>query len=379
MGFFGEYMTNLEIMQIGRLPSVNRKNDPDDDVRLSKEKMMRIVDIVPVYFVLDLANIMNGVSGGTSAVYKPVKLDFNTGIEEYRKKLDQVGLKTSVSGLRIWMSGESNSQEQVTNNYKDNKIVETYDKMLQKLSENSYNLPDWAKSFGKQTGGIGGTPVTAFMDGRQLSLPKIWNKSDFTANFTLSFRLISPYGTPKAFKKFIAEPLLYVLAMVSPSSYDGITYGLPPFVHVKAYGNSYMPLAIPQSINFVRNVAEGRTNKYKQPLDITVNVSFEPALPGFAALLNSAGDVKVDVVDDINASSFLAEGTNITGVTSLSTVIESLRPYTGKLNYDSTGLASVISAANNIKNSIDSIDDAISSMLGVDRQTTTSSDDSPWI
>lgn len=360
-------MSNVSLLDIGRLPSINSFNDPDDKVKSLKEQNMRIADLIPVYFTVDVVNIFKQVTQG---FLQPLHLDFDTGIREFNLKTSQVGL-ASAGGLRVWMTSEANTTESLTNSYKDNKVVESYDKLLDATS----GVSDWAKSMGKRFGTIHGlvsgeydtiSAGLALMDGRQLSLPRIWNKSEYTSGFTLSVRLISPYGSPTAFRKYVGEPLLYLISLVSPASYDGVTYGLPPFVHIRSYGGTHIPIAVPQSLTINRNFAESRVNKYKQPLDITVNIEFEQALPGFGALLQGGDISDANALDSIMTGS-QSQASNVPGISTLGSFIESMRPYDSTFNsqfqYDTPASGTVPSIPEEFEDmfqqTIDMVNDSI--------------------
>jgi hypothetical protein len=335
--FYGKYdgfnridiFMSDKLKEIGLLPKVNTYNDQNNTVFSSKMNSMRVVDLVPVYFALDISNLFES----TTEAKKIVTVDYPIGIKEYQQKLEQIKVSdTNVSGLRLWVTGDSSTQEELSNNYKENKFVEMYEQAMDNNRQYIDVIKSTGKRFFQQDSGfsIGSSAMAIATDGRQLSLPRIWQRSDFTTGLTLTIRLISPYGSKESFKKHIAEPLLYLMALVSPSSYDGITYGLPPFIYIRGYGNTYMPLASPKSFSITRNGGEGHINRFKQPLDVSINMAFEHALPGFGALLvnDSTAATLETVTEEVNADEMnFAERPNITGMSTLSSIIESLRPY----------------------------------------------------
>lgn len=350
------------LKEIGLLPKVNKYNDQSDTVFLSKRDYMRLVDLIPVYFAIDLANLFED----KNEAKRVVTVDYEMGIKEYQQKLEQIGADTTINGIRAWVTGESSAQEEITNHHKPNKFVEMYDQMIETGRRSSDIIKSTGKRFFQETSdfSIGSSALAIATDGRQLSLPKIWQNSDYTSGLNLSIRLISPYGHKESFKKHIAEPLLYLMALVSPSSYDGITYGLPPFIYIRGYGNAYMPLAIPKSLGIIRNGGEGHINKYKQPLDITVSMSFEHALPGFGALIVNHSGVKLnDVTTSVNDDkTYIKTTSKMSGISNLSSVIESLRPYEFAANSDIGSVLPLDEARNFI---VDSIGETVSTNIKI--------------
>lgn len=281
------------LKEIGKLPLINNYADPilvPDSKRNKnfseyRQRTMRPVDIFPVKFTVSITALGN-ILATADCSELPITVDFLKGIAEYNLKLSAIGLCDQVvAGLRIWVNNETQSTDAIQNSYKENKIVEQFNNMIDTASK----LNEYTKSVGLITdpsqGSIQSPLAAALIDGRHLSLPKIWEKSEYTPNLDLTVKLISPYGNEKSFIKNIAKPLLYLTALTAPSTYDGVTYGMPSNMYVRAYGITFIPLAIADSFSVVRGGTNGRVNWAKQPLEIAVSMSFKPAMPGFAAFV----------------------------------------------------------------------------------------------
>ena len=366
------------LKEIGKLPLINKYADPflnqkdtsnteSNTYAEFRQRLMRPIDIFPVKFQVDLGTLLDALTETEPECNKlPVIVDFVKGIVEYNLKLSAIMLcDKQVSGLRVWVNNETQSTDSIQNNYKENKIVETFNNMLTSVSQ--YN--EYMRSIGAITDPTQGAPqnplAAALLDGRHLSLPKIWEKTDYTPVLNLTVKLISPYGNSKSFIKNIAKPLLYLTALTAPSTYDGVTYGQPSNMYIRAYGVTFIPLAFAESFEVTRGGTNARVNWNKQPLEISVSMSFKPAMPGFAAFLppntfnletglgasmdtivngglsgamscSGAGCIDpIGTIPDLNSDntdSDLAEivagqGTlRIPGVTSLGHIIQSLRP-----------------------------------------------------
>lgn len=289
------------LKEIGKLPLINRFADPplikdyNDVITVGggantnfgefRQRTMRPIDIFPVKFFVDITSLSSAIMKADCSTL-PITVDFLKGLIEYNLKLAAIGLcDKGVAGLRVWVNNETSSTDAIQNNYKENKIAEQFNNIIDSASK----MNEYSKSLGIISDPSQGTitsPISAaLMDGRHLSLPKIWEKTDYTPNLDLTVKLISPYGNQKSFVKNVAKPLLYLTALTAPSTYDGVTYGMPSNMYVRAYGITFIPLAIADSFSFVRGGTNGRVNWTKQPLEIAVSMSFKPAMPGFAAFV----------------------------------------------------------------------------------------------
>jgi len=281
------------IKEIGKLPLINPYADPilipkskrNKNFSEYRQRTMRPVDIFPVKFTVNITPLSNILTGADCSEM-PITVDFLKGITEYNLKLASIGLCDKVlAGLRVWVNNETASTDAIQNNYKENKIAEQFNNMIDTASK----MNEYTKSVGLTTdpsqGTISSPIAAALLDGRHLSLPKIWEKSEYTPTLDLTVKLISPYGNAKSFVKNIAKPLLYLTALTAPSTYDGVTYGMPSNMYVRAYGITFIPLAIADSFSVVRGATNARVNWAKQPLEIAVSMSFKPAMPGFAAFV----------------------------------------------------------------------------------------------
>ena len=311
---------NSGLKDVGKIGKIDPAHDVGGGISKYKQNLMRAVDIIPVYYTLDVTDLFdNNISMQT-----PIELDYGQGIGEYMQKLSSVGLGGAL-GVRAWVTNESTSQDDIQNDYKDNKIVETFNTMIDSVSK----MNEWTKSAGAISNSTAGSNANALaaalIDGRHLSLPKIWQKTDYNPTLNLNVKLTSPYGTIDAIRENIAEPLLYLTTLVCPSSYDGITYGMPPYLTVRAYGVSYMALAIANSLSVVRGGNDAKVNAWKQPLEVSVSLNFKPALPGFAAMVQGNDISTIGAVESPASGSDMMGG-SIPGIVTPGAIIESLRP-----------------------------------------------------
>jgi len=118
--------------------------------------------------------------------------------------------------------------------------------------------------------------------GIQSALPKEWFKSDYNNSMQLMIKLISPSGHYNDIMEFIYKPMHYLILAMSPSTFDGISFGYPPLWKVEADGLMDMQLAGIAAMTITRGGNETQFNKYNQPLNIDIRLTIEPLINGFA-------------------------------------------------------------------------------------------------
>lgn len=164
--------------------------------------------------------------------------------------------------------------------------------------------------------------------GETISFPKIWDTSDYTPTLNLNIKLVSPYGSQKAIQKFIIEPLLFLLILVSPRSKNNVTISKPSPLRIKTYGVSNINYGAVKNIQIRRGGGDSTYNKYRQPLSLNLNLQIEPLYNGFASIQtsNPNDDVSIDdfaddvshIIDDVRSSR---------SFTTLGDIIKSFRPF----------------------------------------------------
>lgn len=141
------------------------------------------------------------------------------------------------------------------------------------------------------------------LKGNKLSLPKIWQASNYSPTFSVSTRLFSPYGSPKAVKEFIIKPLVYLLLLGVPQSEDMVSYGRPFAVTVRSWGTSFLSLAGITSISLQRGGSDSVYNIYKQPLVININIEFSTLVDGMLAFSSMRDEMKIPLYEQLSFQS----------------------------------------------------------------------------
>ena len=324
--------TNPGLINIGQPPGIPERTDSDASYNSYIKKSMRVVDLIPLYFTFDVVKMFKDATEDTTVFNELIRLDYPSGIFEFQRKLQGIGHPmTNLIGARLWVTSSSSLTESVTNSYKPNAISSAYNEGREQLINNG--LLDAARSIsGGKLAPPGATGMLAgLFDVKQMSLPQIWESTDYNPSISFNVKLTSPYGDQESFKNNIVIPLLGLLALISPSSSDGVTYGLPPYLTVKAYGSMHMKLGIIENFTINRGGADTRFNAMKQPLEINIDLTFKQALPGFGAMIGDGGSTDIATVGDVDTPSGISGtgiGNNeaIPGIITLGSMIESLKP-----------------------------------------------------
>jgi hypothetical protein len=325
------------LINIGQPPGIPVKFKSETEYNNYIKTCMRVVDLMPLYFEINIGELFpeKGSVDDGSIKNEIIKLNYPWGIAEYNRKLAGIGHPDAgnLYGARLWITSQSTVSENVSNSYQENAFTTLFNGKAQEAKSALSGI--FSKYGGKISDPRATGLLAGLLDAKQMSMPTIWESTDYSPSMSFTVKLTSPYGDPESYKRNIVKPLIGLLALISPSSTDGITYGLPPFFTVKAYGSMNLNLAILKDFTINRGGAETRFNAKKQPLEIEISMSFEAAVPGFGAMVGKGGTEPGELNDIVSYSNvdipFGMGGaaeykTTIPGVVTLGSIIESLRP-----------------------------------------------------
>lgn len=313
----------MALIEVGTPVKLGQHCDPGYIVSNKYSADMKLADIVPVNFKLAVADLLDDSKGF------PVEYTFSEAAKEYKRKLSAIGMGGG-EGCRVYLGKETNGSVSISNEFIENFFSESLNQMV---SENPIfsKMRSMAGSAGYSGGGSGVTkssPSTGLkaignmlIDGKHMSLPKIWKTSSFNQQLTLVTNLVSPYGSKRSIMEHIIKPLAALVCLFAPSSNDGLTFGNPPYVLLKAYGLQYNILAYLSDMSFSGAGGGEVTNIYSQLMNISVSMSFSPAAPGFGAMVD--GDISTVGNAMSPPPSFFGKGPAITTV---GQIINSLCP-----------------------------------------------------
>lgn len=354
-------LTSKDFFVIGRPCGFTYDVDPDQNIKKYMLRKMNIIDLIPCTYEIQPSKVQQDYKQGNmdASSFMP-KISYDDPINRFGKIAELYKLQ-AYKAIRLFITDETQNTDQFDNTYAANIFQNTADALSEKgqqikdaMKYFQHDL-DWNKFFGSKyldegkqklktfltndmgmqnqtvegMGNIVQTLGNIILRGTRVSFPRIWSRSEYKPNLVANIKLVSPYGDKKAIKEFIIKPLMYLLMLASPVTDDGITYGFPNAMTVRAYGLSMMGIASISSISLRRGGNDTSFNIYRQPLEIDVSVAFENLVSGFSV----ANDEKVmkkkeSTYDD--ADKFIdlkIENSEQPLMTTLGKIIDSLRPF----------------------------------------------------
>lgn len=308
-------VASYSVAEIGRPFKFDSIVDPNERTYKYLSTRMGILDLYPCNY--GQAYTFNEKAKKSLFKYA---VGYEKAMSRYQKMCSTyLGMSNPPSGLRIFLTEDSMVADGITTSYKDN----FFQTMANKMSNSAQMFTDLARSvnagqYNKAVdniiGGIDSNAisnaasenlsalglntnpdtVTGIVDslkegaaivlkGNKLSLPKIWNDSDYKPVFQVSTKLFSPYGSPKAIQEFIVKPLTLILLLGIPQSEDMISYGRPFPLTIRSWGNALLSLGGLTSVMLQRGGQDSAYNIYKQCRIINVNMEFTSLVSGAAA------------------------------------------------------------------------------------------------
>lgn len=322
----------MELVDVGNTLKLREAVDPEQRATNFIRSSLAVIDVIPCSYLLTLAGLKKNEWA--------IKYDLDIAIAQYGKKCSNYGL-TGKSGVRLWVTDDTVANDEVGNFYTNNlfeSIINkasgfsnTFNKIKSVLESTSPGLSeDILKTAINESGiheatsstNLGQTAADVVLLGKKIGLPRVWEHSTYNPGLTVTVKLVSPYGDPKAIQKYIIEPIIYTMLLAAPESNDGISYGFARPVRVQAYGMTYMSVASIDSISIRRGGREVAHNIHKQPLVLDMYLSFKPLLEGFGAMVDKDDICKIDSA----SSPFDSSPDGGAGITTIGNIIQSLRP-----------------------------------------------------
>lgn len=330
-----------DLHEIGNPLRMSPRIDPENKMTNYIRASMMVIDLVPVQQMVDVLSIS---PNNPSAV----SYSFSEEVDIFRNMCSSYGL-TPADGVRLWCTDETVIQDEFSNQYTQNFLESVVDKaanirnwlntirMVQKSDVTAREIVNKIENT-IETGAsmLGGETAKQVIregfdiaiKGKHISLPKVWSSSNYNPAIVLNVKLISPYGTPRAIKRFIIEPLTYLLLLSSPRSENAITYGYPASVYIKAYGIATIRAGFIENVSVKRGGADLTYNQYRQPMMLNVSLTIRPMVEGFAAIKNGE-HINVDIVEQTDNDMSMVPGGNPGGgsVNTVGDIIKSFRPF----------------------------------------------------
>lgn len=359
-----------DLFKFGRPCGYHNTVDPHHRVSHYLRTKMNTIDLIPCYYTIGTEFIEEQKKDFDISGLLP-EIDYNDSIKRFKKQCDSYGLG-EYSGLRLYTTDDTTATDSITNSLTDNFLQQGVNKASQigkkigslaqsvgaaevgrkvtnqvsdraseEVNERKGSVAEQTGLNQKDGGQIASATNTAkdiamdvILKGHQMSLPQIWDNSDYSPNLSVTTKLVSPYGHPKAINEFVIKPLTYLLILTSSKTRDGVSYGRPFFLTINAYGLSYSPIGLVSNITLRRGGNDTSFNIYKQPLSIDVTLDFQFAVKGFAGYEPSEQTTNDDIatvtsnesISYNDAESSKASAGKTCVLPTIGKIIHSLRP-----------------------------------------------------
>ncbi len=376
--FTDEGSVTGELAVIGKPSKFHKEVDQYDRMGTLIKQKMNIIDIIPCDFDIDLFKASSKSNASEYTGFEGLKpnVTYGAATEKYSENCYFYDLE-EVKGIRIYSTDETTISDSIVNQYNPN-IAQSF---VNSLAEKGRQIRGMGNSVTSKADELAATAATAsaatinslisaatggdtgavakttgkiteqlarvLIEGKSISLPQVWDSTSYNPNMNCVIKLVSPYGTPKAIEHFIIRPLTHLLLLSMPQTEDGVSYGYPPFVSIKAYGMTNITIGAISNITMRRGGNDTAFNIYKQPLSLDVSIEFKNIVEGCASFnfKNDSGSFDDFEAGQLMRASEKVSDSNIysTQTTSLfqtpGKIIESLRPHNlSSVTADSLGL-----------------------------------------
>ena len=128
--------------------------------------------------------------------------------------------------------------------------------------------------------------------GLQVSLPRVFQSSSYQDSLNVFIKLTSPTGAEEDIRTYILTPLIMLMIISAPFSFDGLTYGLPPIFEINSYGNTKQSVGVIDVITITRGSMETTYNDKFNPLSIDVRLTLSSLNHHFANIILNDSKMK---------------------------------------------------------------------------------------
>ena len=301
------------LFPIGLPCPLPKEVDPTGRIFNILKSKMSVIDIIPCKHLINVDKILGKDLSGLLP-----EIDYAEAVEEFINDCTDHGLNGH-SGLRLYVTDDTQAADSISNSrggknfFQDiadtayqtlspisnflaatgfaesgisKELVSGTGDLLSSIATTATGMFGGSAETSAQIGQLTGTLTEKIADssinGYKYSFPTIWNDASYKPNLSTRIKLISPYGHPDAIKKYIIEPLMYLLILGSPKTKDGMAFGRPWTVTIMGYGLTNIPMGAISSISMVRGGSNTSYNIYKQPTSIDLSIQFESLVGGFA-------------------------------------------------------------------------------------------------
>jgi hypothetical protein len=231
----------------------------------------------------------------------PMETDYDT----YRK--------IATTGLTFFMEASSSGSEEASSSYGESDlsseskstISSAQNTMMKAEAAGLGELGGKAASLAKTVvdtakGGVtsaagkifgGGANTIDVINGAMPNLPEIWQGSQFSKDFSVSFRFHSPYGDRKSIFNYVYLPMIMLLAFALPRAYSVLSpddFVAPFLIKADAPGNFCCELGVISSLTIKRGGDNNSWSKDGLPTVVDITLNIKDILPAMMMSTNAS-------------------------------------------------------------------------------------------
>lgn len=164
-------------------------------------------------------------------------------------------------------------------NQMDQQNVNSYNESVEKIQTGGQGIIQNALNMGKQTIASGGN----------LLLPNLWKENQFNKSYSITMKLVSPYGDKVSIFKNIFLPWIHMMALTMPRQNSMSGYNAPFIIRAYSRGWFNCDLGIIESVDF-KKFGESSININGFPTEAEITVTIKDLYPTIMMVLSDSSN-----------------------------------------------------------------------------------------
>lgn len=196
-------------------------------------------------------------------------------------------------GLSFFSDAGTVANDSIDNSYTESELERNSKATSDEMREIRFSMSN-SNIFGKVTDimsripdilnrGVGTftTPgaVSAIMRGAKMTFPKVFEDSNFSRSYSISFRFVSPYGDKYSIFQYVYLPMLSLLCMILPRQIGTSSYIAPFLVKVDFPGNFAVDMGVITRMSIEKAADSNSWSIDGLPLQMNVTIDIMDLYP----------------------------------------------------------------------------------------------------
>ncbi|MFA7142768.1 MAG: hypothetical protein WC175_02160 [Candidatus Dojkabacteria bacterium] len=196
-------------------------------------------------------------------------------------------------GLSFFSDAGTVANDSIDNSYTESELERNSKATSDEMREIRFSMSN-SNIFGKVTDimsripdilnrGVGTftTPgaISAIMRGAKMTFPKVFEDSNFSRSYSISFRFVSPYGDKYSIFQYVYLPMLSLLCMILPRQIGTSSYIAPFLVKVDFPGNFAVDMGVITRMSIEKAADSNSWSIDGLPLQMNVTIDIMDLYP----------------------------------------------------------------------------------------------------